>query len=134
MDTYSSIPPGYAELQRFFNFTFLRGVSHSEELIRRAEQLGYLAITVTDECSLAGIVRAYLAAKEANVRLIVGAHFQLINADGTPALTFTELATNRNGYGNLSELITLARTRTSKGTYLPRHRVISRGRRHLTSI
>ncbi|MFM0139216.1 error-prone DNA polymerase [Caballeronia grimmiae] len=118
MDVYASMLPGYAELQCFSNFTFLRGASHSEELILRAEQLGYLAIAITDECSLAGIVRAHVAAKEANIRLIVGAHFQLTNADGTPALAFTALAMNRNGYGNLSELITLGRTRTSKGTYL----------------
>lgn len=118
MDVYTSMLPGYAELQCFSNFTFLRGASHSEELILRAEQLGYLAIAITDECSLAGIVRAHVAAKEANIRLIVGAHFQLMNPDGTPALAFTALAMNRNGYGNLSELITLARTRTSKGTYL----------------
>ncbi len=118
MDLYSSSLPGYAELQCFSNFTFLRGASHAEDLIERAEQLGYIAIAITDECSLAGIVRAHVAAKEANVRLIVGAHFQLTNADGSIALAFTALAQNREGYGNLSELITLARTRTAKGTYL----------------
>ncbi|MDR5799010.1 MULTISPECIES: error-prone DNA polymerase [Caballeronia] len=118
MDIYSSMLPGYAELQCFSNFTFLRGASHAEELIERAERLGYLAIAITDECSLAGIVRAHVAAKKANIRLIVGAYFQLTNADGSPALALTLLAQNREGYGNLSELITLARTRTSKGTYV----------------
>lgn len=59
MDVYASMLPGYAELQCFSNFTFMRGASHSEELILRAEQLGYLAIAITDECSLAGIVRAH---------------------------------------------------------------------------
>ena len=118
MDLYSSLLPGYAELQCFSNFTFLRGASHAEDLIERAEQLGYIAIAITDECSLAGIVRAHVAAKETNVRLIVGAHFQLTNADGSVALAFTALAQNRGGYGNLSELITLARTRTAKGSYL----------------
>jgi error-prone DNA polymerase len=103
MDLYSSMLPGYAELQCFSNFTFLRGASHAEDLIARAEQLGYIAIAVTDECSLAGIVRAHVAAKEANVRLIVGAHFQVSNADGSPALAFTALAQTREGYGNLSE-------------------------------
>lgn len=118
MDLYSSVLPGYAELQCFSNFTFLRGASHAEDLIERAAELGYTAIAITDECSLAGIVRAHVAAKEANVRLIVGAHFQLTNADGSRALSFTALAQTREGYGNLSELITLARTRTSKGSYL----------------
>ncbi|MDR7009623.1 error-prone DNA polymerase [Paraburkholderia strydomiana] len=110
--------PGYAELQCFSNFTFLHGASHAEELAARAAQLGYEAIAVTDECSLAGIVRAHVAAKEAGIKLLVGAHFRLINSDGSPALAFTAIAQNRDGYGNLSELITLARTRTAKGTYL----------------
>jgi len=110
--------PGYAELQCFSNFTFLHGASHAEELAARAAQLGYEAIAVTDECSLAGIVRAHVAAKEAGIKLLVGAHFRLTNSDGSPALAFTAIAQNRDGYGNLSELITLARTRTAKGTYL----------------
>jgi hypothetical protein len=111
--------PGYAELQCASNFTFLQGASHAEELAARAAQLGYEAIAITDECSLAGIVRAHVAAKEAGVKLLVGAHFRLTNADGSPALAFTAIAQNRDGYGNLSELVTLARTRTAKGTYLP---------------
>ncbi|BCG02601.1 hypothetical protein PPGU19_071690 (plasmid) [Paraburkholderia sp. PGU19] len=110
--------PGYAELQCFSNFTFLRGASHAEELTERAGRLGYEAIAITDECSLAGIVRAHVAAKESNVKLLVGAHFRVTNADGSPALAFTAIAQNRDGYGNLSELITLARTRTAKGSYL----------------
>ncbi len=110
--------PGYAELQCASNFTFLRGASHAEELAARAAQLGYEAIAITDECPLAGIVRAHVAAREAGIKLLVGAHFRLTNADGAPALAFTAIAQNRDGYGNLSELITLARTRTAKGTYL----------------
>ncbi|WP_178371337.1 PHP domain-containing protein, partial [Paraburkholderia fungorum] len=46
-------------------FTFLQGASHAEELAERAAQLGYSALAITDECSLAGIVRAHVAAKEA---------------------------------------------------------------------
>jgi error-prone DNA polymerase len=110
--------PGYAELQCSSNFTFLQGASHAEELAARAAQLGYEAIAITDECSLAGIVRAHVAAKQAGVRLLVGAHFRMTNSDGSPALAFTAIAQNREGYGNLCELITLARTRTAKGTYL----------------
>ncbi|OUL87681.1 error-prone DNA polymerase [Paraburkholderia hospita] len=110
--------PGYAELQCASNFTFLQGASHAEELAARAAQLGYEAIAITDECSLAGIVRAHVAAKETGIKLLVGAHFRVTNADGSPALAFTAIAQNRDGYGNLSELITLARTRTAKGTYV----------------
>ncbi|GJH04575.1 hypothetical protein CBA19C8_28480 [Paraburkholderia terrae] len=110
--------PGYAELQCASNFTFLQGASHAEELATRAAQLGYEAIAITDECSLAGIVRAHVAAKEADIKLLIGAHFRVTNSDGSPALAFTAIAQNRDGYGNLSELITLARTRTAKGTYV----------------
>ncbi|SEI21570.1 error-prone DNA polymerase [Paraburkholderia hospita] len=110
--------PGYAELQCASNFTFLQGASHAEELAARAAQLGYEAIAITDECSLAGIVRAHVAAREASIKLLVGAHFRVTNADGSPALAFTAIAQNRDGYGNLSELITLGRTRTAKGTYV----------------
>jgi error-prone DNA polymerase len=51
-------PPAYAELHCLSNFTFLRGASHPEELVERADELGYRALAVTDECSVAGVVRA----------------------------------------------------------------------------
>jgi len=47
--------PAYAELYCVSNFTFLRGASHAEELITRAADLGYSALAITDECSLAGV-------------------------------------------------------------------------------
>ena len=56
--------PAYAELHCLSNFSFLRGASHPEELVERAQALGYAALAITDECSLAGVVRAHLAAKE----------------------------------------------------------------------
>ncbi len=56
--------PAYAELHCLSNFTFLRGASHPEELVERAQALGYSALAITDECSLAGVVRAHLAAKD----------------------------------------------------------------------
>ena len=65
--------PSYAELHCLTNFTFLRGASHPEELVERAARLGYSALAVTDECSLAGVVRAHVAAKEHGIKLIVGA-------------------------------------------------------------
>ncbi|MDN8102643.1 error-prone DNA polymerase [Burkholderia multivorans] len=113
---YGALPP-YAELQCASNFSFLHGASRAEELVARAAQLGYSALAITDECSLAGIVRAHVEAKSVGLPLIVGSHFQLTSADGTPALAFTALAMNREGYGNLCELVSLGRTRGKKGTY-----------------
>ena len=117
MDTTFTMLPAYAELFCFSNFTFLRGASHAEELAGRAAQLGYSALAITDECSLAGVVRAHVAARQAQLPFIVGAYFRLVNADGSPAFGLILLARNRNGYGNLSELITLARMRAPKGEY-----------------
>lgn len=104
--------PCYAELHCLSNFTFLRGASHPEELVERAAQLGYTALAITDECSLAGVVRAYVAAQKTQLKLIIGSEIQLI--DG-PRLVL--LATNHNGYGNLSELITQGRRAAIKGSY-----------------
>ena len=109
--------PDYAELFCLSNFTFLHGASHAEELVERAVKLGYSALALTDECSLAGVVRAHAQAKKVALPLIVGAHFHLTNPDGGAALSLVLLAQNRNGYGNLAELITVARTRSEKGTY-----------------
>jgi error-prone DNA polymerase len=105
--------PEYAELFCLSNFSFLQGASHAEELVARAAQLGYAALAITDECSLAGVVRAHAEAKKTGLHLIIGAHFHL---QGGPSLL--ALACNRNGYGNLAELITLGRTRADKGSYL----------------
>src|SRR5690606_9622003 len=65
--------PAYAELRCRTNFSFLRGASHADELVGRAAELGYTALAVTDRNSLAGAVRAHVAAKEAGLPLIVGA-------------------------------------------------------------
>ena len=111
--------PAYAELFCLSNFSFLQGASHAEELVDRAVQLGYTALALADECSLAGVVRAHAEAKRAKLPFIVGAHFHLQHPeDGSRALSLLLLAQNRNGYGNLSEMITLGRTRSEKGTYL----------------
>src|SRR5258708_38072284 len=104
--------PAYAELHCVSNFTFLRGASRPEELVERAAQLGYAALAITDECSLAGIVRAHIAAKEYKLKLIIGAEFRL--ADG---LKLVLLAPDREAYGDLSQLITTARRRSAKGSY-----------------
>ena len=109
--------PSYAELQCASNFSFLRGASHPEQLVARAAELGYSAIAITDECSVAGVVRAHSEAKRQGLSLIIGSQFRIIDDNGV-ALRLIALAMNRDGYGNLCELITLARSRVDKGDYL----------------
>ncbi|NOX43084.1 MAG: error-prone DNA polymerase [Gammaproteobacteria bacterium] len=116
--------PDYAELHCISNFSFLRGASHPEELVNRAIELGYHALAITDECSLAGVVRAHVAAKVATkavaraetkthrFHLIIGSEFQL--DDG---LRLVLLATDKTSYGHLSHLITIARRNAGKGKY-----------------
>src|SRR5688572_152186 len=102
----------YAELHCISNFTFLRGASHPAELVERAKAHGYAALALTDECSLAGVVRAHAAAREAGLPLIVGSEFRL--EDG---LRFVALAESRDGYGALSCLVTKGRRAALKGRY-----------------
>ncbi|MBR9813440.1 error-prone DNA polymerase [bacterium] len=104
--------PDYAELHCVSNFSFLRGASHPGELVERAAKLGYRALALTDECSLAGVVRAHEAAKEHTIQLIIGAEFHL--REGPHCVL---LATNRRGYGQLASFITLGRRRSVKGQY-----------------
>ena len=103
--------PGYAELHCLSNFSFLRGASHPEELVERAAALGYGALALTDECSLAGAVRAHQAAKEHGFKLILGTEIRI---EGTKLVL---LATERRSYGAISSLITLGRRRSKKGAY-----------------
>lgn len=107
--------PDYAELRCLSNFSFLRGASHPEELVERAVELGYRALAVVDECSLAGVVRAHVAAKKHQLPLLIGSQFQ-VRCDAP--FTLVVLACNLNGYGNLCEFITrLRRASPKKGTY-----------------
>jgi error-prone DNA polymerase len=110
--------PDHAELLCCSNFTFLRGASHPAELVDRAKAMGYAALAITDECSMAGIAQAHVAAKKAELPLIVGSQFR-VQADGAPTGDFTLvlLATNLKGYGNLCECITRLRRAADKGTY-----------------
>ena len=105
--------PAYAELHCRSNFSFLVGASHPEELVARARALGYAALAITDECSLAGVVRAHAEARRQGLHLIVGAEMRL--AAGGPHLVL--LARSRRGYANLSHWVTLARRRAPKGRY-----------------
>ena len=72
--------PGYAELWCLSNFSFLRGASHPRELVERAHRLEYQALALTDECSLAGVVRAHEAARERGLKLLIGAQFEVQHA------------------------------------------------------
>ncbi|RAR46426.1 UNVERIFIED_CONTAM: DNA polymerase III alpha subunit [Acidovorax defluvii] len=103
--------PGYAELHCLSNFSFQRGASHPKELVARAAQLGYQALALTDECSVAGVVRAWEAAQECDVHLIVGSEF--VWGD----LRLVALARDAQGWGNLCEFITAARAAAPKGQY-----------------
>jgi len=102
--------PRYAELEVTTNFSFLHSASHAEEIARTAAALGLSAIAVTDRNTLAGAVRAHRAAKDAGIRLLVGARLDL--QDAPSLLCFP---TDRTAYARLSQLITLGRRRASKG-------------------
>ena len=100
----------YAELQVTSNFSFLRGGSHPDELIKQAAALGLAAVAITDRNSVAGIVRAHQAAKESGIRLIIGVRLDL--RDGMSLLAFPE---DRAAYGRLTTLLTLGKRRAPKG-------------------
>jgi error-prone DNA polymerase len=98
--------PAYAELHALSNFSFQRGASHAEELVERAHELGYQALAITDECSVAGVVRAHVAAKKRGLQLLPGAEFLV--RDPTP-FKLVVLPHDVIGWGNLCEFITAAR-------------------------
>ncbi|MDX1507539.1 MAG: PHP domain-containing protein, partial [Woeseiaceae bacterium] len=103
----------YAELHALSNFTFLRGASHPEELVETAAALGYEALAITDECSMSGIVRAHMAAKECGLKkLIVGSELRLRSGR-----KLVVLAQSKRGYAALCKLITDARRAADKGYY-----------------
>lgn len=104
----------YAELFCQSNFSFLQGASHPQELVQRADFLAYQAIAITDECSVAGVVRAYTAIKEQqlSIKLIIGSLFKL-NDEFSVIL----LCPNRQAYAELCRIITNARRRAVKGQY-----------------
>jgi error-prone DNA polymerase len=103
--------PGYAELHCLSNFSFQRGASHPQELVEHAAKLGYQALAITDECSVAGVVRAHMAAKKVGLHLIVGSEFRFGD------LRLVALVRDANGWGNLCEFITAARAAAPKGEY-----------------
>ena len=100
----------YAELHCKTNFSFLEGASHPDELVQAAADHGYYALAVTDCNSVAGVVRAHVAAKDVGLKLLIGA--EITPVDAAPVVL---LATNRKAYGNLCRLITTGRLRAPKG-------------------
>ena len=106
--------PAYAELHCLSCFSFLRGASQPGELVQRAKELGYAALGLADECSMAGMVRAWQSAKELDFKLLVGSQFQ-VQCDFP--FTLIVYACNINGYGNLCQFITRLRRASPKGTY-----------------
>jgi len=102
----------YAELRCLSCYSFLRGASHPHEMVERAAQLGYAALAITDECSLAGVVKAHVAAKELGIQLIIGSEFTL-----EEGIKLVALAPSRAAYSELSGLISMARRRSPKGEY-----------------
>ena len=105
--------PRYAELHCLSDFTFLRGASSAAQLFARARACCYEALAITDECSLAGIVRAFEASRDTGVPLVIGSEFRL-----TDGMRFVLLVENQQGYENLCALITTGRRAASKGRYV----------------
>jgi error-prone DNA polymerase len=113
----ASLLPDYAELHALSNFSFQRGASHAEELVARAHSLGYRALAITDECSVAGVVRAHVAAKQHGLQLLPGAEFWVAAAH---PFKLVVLPHNAAGWGNLCEFISAARQAgdlIEKGSY-----------------
>jgi error-prone DNA polymerase len=100
----------YAELAVTTNFSFLRGASHPQEMVARADELGLTAIGIADRNSFAGVVRAYDEARKRKIKLLVGA--RLVTADGFEALVYP---TDRAAYGRLCRLITAGNLKAKKG-------------------
>ena len=108
--------PAYAELHCLSNFSFQRGASQPEELVQRAQRLGYGALAITDECSVAGVVRAHGEAERLGLKLLLGSEF-VVALEGGGSFTLVALAHNLAGWGNLCEFITCARRAAPKGEY-----------------
>jgi error-prone DNA polymerase len=114
-----ALPP-YVDLHITSNFSFLRGASHPDELVEHAAALGHAAVAITDVNTLAGIVRAHVAAKEARIQLLVGCRIEC--TDGTGVLLYP---TDRHAYARLCRLLTLGKRRAPKGEcHLTLHDVI----------
>jgi error-prone DNA polymerase len=104
---------GFAELFCRTNYSFLLGASRPAELVARAQTLGYQALAITDEASVAGVVQAHVAAKSIGLQLLIGAQFESAELYGRLSI----IAMSRQGYAQLGYLITQTRRRELKGHY-----------------
>ncbi|MFP5440298.1 MAG: error-prone DNA polymerase [Gammaproteobacteria bacterium] len=114
------MPAGFSAAELFCqsHYSFLAAASSPPELVTRARELGYCALALTDECSLAGIVKAHLAAKEQGLHLLCGSFFRLDDPEyPEQPLPLVLLAPDRDAYAELSTLITRGRRRSAKGEY-----------------
>ena len=111
-DVIAEALPAYAELHCLSDFSFLRGAASADALFARAARCGYEALAITDECSLAGIVRGLEASRATGLKLLVGSEFTLLC--GLKLLLLVETQT---GYTQLCQLITIARRAARKGEY-----------------
>ncbi|MFT9115418.1 MAG: PHP domain-containing protein [Acetobacter malorum] len=120
---------GYVELQVATCFSFLRGASHPDELLRQAKALGYTTLGVTDYNSVSGLVRAHDAACEQGVRLIPGARLEL--EDGATLLAYPR---DRDGWASLCRLLTLGARRGTHDAFQLRWQDLAREARNLVLI
>ncbi|MFM1936111.1 MAG: hypothetical protein RI990_1070 [Planctomycetota bacterium] len=104
----------FCELAAASNFSFMEGASHPEELVARAASLGMPAIGIADRHTMAGVVRAHVAAREHGVRVVVGTRVEmLLDPQGGPArLELVLLAQSPEGYARLCRLLTLGKRRS----------------------
>ncbi len=102
----------YAELTATSNFTFLTGASHPDELVERAAELGHAAASIADTNTLAGVVRAHVAAKDAGIPLAVGCRLRFSAPEGLEVVVYP---TSRSAYAALCKLLTLGKRRAPKG-------------------
>src|SRR5437762_14351143 len=100
----------YAELHCKTSFSFLEGASQPEEMVLQAAELGYEALAITDRESLAGVVRAYDAAKQTSMKLLIGA--EIHPSDAPPVVLWAPV---RAAYVRLARLLTVGRRRAKKG-------------------
>lgn len=114
----------YAELQTTTNFSFLRGASHPYELVGRAKELGYRAIGVTDYNTLAGVVRAHVAAKDSGILSLTGCRLTLKDKNEfiDPEAEYNLLSLlvyplSRASYATLCRLLTTGKVRCGKNDF-----------------
>jgi len=107
----------FYELNTTTNFSFLKGASHPEELVNQAKKLSYSGIAITDECSMAGIVRAHTEAKKQKLKLLIGSRIKFV-VSNKKVIELILICPCREAYAELCTLITLARRRAKKGEYL----------------